>query len=87
MRRLVCACVVRKPPKTGFLASRPIVGLNAFLNSSNLEKDVLSGLLLNFYFHWHDGLAITCFWVRHEHLSYKYTDNLRLVASSGVIVK
>ena len=23
MRRLVCACVVRKPPKTGFLASRP----------------------------------------------------------------
>ena len=24
MRRLVCACVVRKPPKTGFLKSRPI---------------------------------------------------------------
>ena len=24
MRRLVCAFVVRKPPKTGFLASRPI---------------------------------------------------------------
>ena len=24
MRRLVCACVVRKPPKTGFLATRPI---------------------------------------------------------------
>ena len=23
MRRLVCACVVRKPPKTGFLASGP----------------------------------------------------------------
>ena len=23
MRRLVCACVVHKPPKTGFLASRP----------------------------------------------------------------
>ena len=23
MRRLVCACVVRKLPKTGFLASRP----------------------------------------------------------------
>ena len=22
--RMVCACVVRKPPKTGFLASRPI---------------------------------------------------------------
>ena len=25
MRRLVCACVVPKPPKTGFLASRPIL--------------------------------------------------------------
>ena len=24
MRRLVCACVVREPPKTGFLAQRPI---------------------------------------------------------------
>ena len=24
MRRLVCTCVVRKPPKTGFLASMPI---------------------------------------------------------------
>ena len=23
MRRLVCVCVVRKPPKTGFLALRP----------------------------------------------------------------
>ena len=23
MRRLVCACVVRNPPKTGFLATRP----------------------------------------------------------------
>ena len=23
MRRLVCACVVRKPPKTGFLETRP----------------------------------------------------------------
>ena len=23
MRRLVCACVGRKPPKTGFLAARP----------------------------------------------------------------
>ena len=23
MRRLVCACVVHKPPKTGFLVSRP----------------------------------------------------------------
>ena len=25
MHRLVCACFVRKPPKTGFLASRPIL--------------------------------------------------------------
>ena len=25
MRRLVCACVVHKPPKTGFLASKPIL--------------------------------------------------------------
>ena len=25
MRRLFCACVVHKPPKTGFLASRPIL--------------------------------------------------------------
>ena len=25
MRRLVCACVVHKPPKTGFLGSRPIL--------------------------------------------------------------
>ena len=24
MCRLVCACVVRRPPKTGFLAARPI---------------------------------------------------------------
>ena len=24
MSRLVCACVIRKPRKTGFLASRPI---------------------------------------------------------------
>ena len=25
MRRLVCACVVRKPPKTGFLATAPVL--------------------------------------------------------------
>ena len=33
MRRLVCACVVRKPPKTGFLATRHILSqckLSAF---------------------------------------------------------
>ena len=28
MRRLVCVCVVRKPPKTGFLALRPMYNLN-----------------------------------------------------------
>ena len=28
MRRLACDCVVRKPPKTGFLASRPILSLS-----------------------------------------------------------
>ena len=27
MRRLVCVCVVRKPPKTGFLALRPILSM------------------------------------------------------------
>ena len=38
MRRLVCACVVRKPPKTFFLAARPIYVpedlLNLFLTNS-----------------------------------------------------
>ena len=28
MRRLVCACVVRKPPKTGFLALWPMLDLH-----------------------------------------------------------
>ena len=27
IRRLVCACVIRNTPKTGFLASRPIYGI------------------------------------------------------------
>ena len=31
VRRLVCAFVVRKPPKTGFLASRPICFLGCFV--------------------------------------------------------
>ena len=30
MRRLVCAFVVRKPPKTDFLASRPIMYIDIF---------------------------------------------------------
>ena len=39
MRRLVCACVVRKPPKTGFLASRP-----------NDGKDILNHELSKSFF-------------------------------------
>ena len=36
MRRLVCAFVVRKPPKTGFLASRPILcSKTAYFRSSD----------------------------------------------------
>ena len=44
MRRLVCACVVRKPPKTGFLASRPIYGrvvwLRERMNGHELKMSV-----------------------------------------------
>ena len=32
MRRLVCACVVCKPRKTGFLASRPSYNINVTLS-------------------------------------------------------
>ena len=42
MRRLVCACVVRKPPNTGFLASRP-------KTLSMFEKQV-SRILSNYWF-------------------------------------
>ena len=40
MRRLVCACVVRKPLKTGFLASRPtlIVFLKVFIEKKRILK-------------------------------------------------
>ena len=38
------------------MISSALVGLNAFLRSSNLPGDGLSGQLLNFY--WHDGLTI-----------------------------
>ena len=44
MCRLVCACVVRKPPKTGFLASRPICDnhqnlVNSFIFSQLFGED------------------------------------------------
>ena len=29
MRRLVCVCVIRKPPKTGFRVSRPKIALSS----------------------------------------------------------
>ena len=37
MRRLVCAFVVRKPPKTGFLTTRPNYN-NAIRKTFNIEK-------------------------------------------------
>ena len=38
MRRLVCACVVRKPPKTGFLASRPnYMDASAWENKTHVQ--------------------------------------------------
>ena len=37
MRRLVCACVVCKPPKTGFLASRPILTCYDITKTMNLK--------------------------------------------------
>ena len=36
MRRLVCACVVRKPSKTGFLASRPKFIINMIIFNTYL---------------------------------------------------
>ena len=36
MRRLVCACVVRKPPNTGFLTLRPI-SCNAIFRSADQQ--------------------------------------------------
>ena len=41
MRRLVCTCVVCKPPKTGFLARRPInMSCVFFFSMDNLEQFV-----------------------------------------------
>ena len=42
MRRLVCACVVHKSPKTGFLASRPIWSFG--LSEGNMGNVWSSGL-------------------------------------------
>ena len=39
MRRLVCAFVVRKPPKTGFFASRPIYADNLCKHSVGPDLD------------------------------------------------
>ena len=40
MRRLVCACVVRKPPKSGFLATRPLL---YYIYVFDVFKDPLAG--------------------------------------------
>ena len=44
MRRLVCAFVPRKPPKTGFLASRPIIYRIYASTSDRLHVRSLKGL-------------------------------------------
>ena len=42
MRRLICACVVRKPPMTGFLASRPIcIGWKLSASDRNRQTRIL----------------------------------------------
>ena len=41
MRRLVCAFVVRKPPKTGFLAARPICN-DTFQFVSGLKQHIMT---------------------------------------------
>ena len=52
MRRLVCACVVSKPPKTGFLASRPIYNLqfDVFMKFQNFKHKIRLQIWLNFKF-------------------------------------
>ena len=46
MRRLVCACVVRKPPKTGFLLSRPIYYKALYLDSAGQGLKKLGNSLM-----------------------------------------
>ena len=42
MRRLVCAFVVRKPPKTDFLASRPNCQAMHFRDRHIVEQDTIA---------------------------------------------
>ena len=46
MRRLVCACVVRKPPKTGFRASRLIIivlyYIVLYFPQKNIAKNIIT---------------------------------------------
>ena len=47
MRRLVCACVVRKPPMTVFLATRPIskdITMIHFMYSCCLRANIMYGV-------------------------------------------
>ena len=60
MRRLVCACVVRKPPKTGFLASRPISSF-LFLSLSFFLSFFVSFILS----HWIPFHLLICFRILH----------------------
>ena len=48
MRRLVCACVIRNTPKTGFLASRPILQRGPMVSSMG-PKGVQHFLGSNFF--------------------------------------
>ena len=47
MRRLVCACVVRKPPKTGFLALWPKWYMMQNMNIKEVLDDVIF-LVINY---------------------------------------
>ena len=52
MRRLVCACVVCKPPKTGFLASRPIFKFfNHLLKIASDNFSYLLKMMINLLSH------------------------------------
>ena len=65
MRRLVCACVVRKPPKTGFLATRPIIILSA-IYSRYYFSDLNDKTMAHFQCHLNYVILIT----DAKHLSY-----------------
>ena len=59
MRRLVCAFVVRNPPKTGFLASRPI-----FYSSDILMDDDPFNLSADLQIRGHNGKIIFLFLIK-----------------------